>query len=270
MEPKSQAKATGNSVTISGEGTSVTGDVYGTKMNGSTGSTASGNRIFITDGATVTGEVNGGYYAKTATDNHVTIENATVASDVTAGYATYSGTATHNSITLKGENCDLTAATLYGGYSSSGDAVTGNTLTLQDFKGSVASIKNFDTINFVLSNWEAGATLLTLTEGSSLATSYTLNVDLAAWNATLGDTMTLISGLSAVNTDMAAYSLTGDAADCFELQTEQNNDGTWNILAVATATSSSDSDTTAAVPEPTTATLSLLALAGLAARRRRK
>ena len=75
------------------------------------------------------------------------------------------------------------------------------------------------------------------------------------------DTLTLFTGVTALTLGTTAYTDMVDASTVFS-GLEQ---GTYNLVY-----SNNTVSLTASIPEPTTATLSLLALAGLAARRRRK
>ncbi len=288
--------AMGNTVTI--RNNASTGPVRGGYSNNGN---VSGNTVMVESGSNAS-SVYGGYSSGgTATDNHVTIKDATFGSyvyggragagdeasgntvtlnkasstsqsgsTIYGGYTSGNGNATDNTVTLMGEANELSKSTIYGGYSSnSGDAVTGNTLTLDGFKGTVKGIRNFDTVNFVLNSWEEGATLLTLTDEESLLNNFTLNIDFATWNAEVEaeGQMTLIAGLSSesllANWTFSVGGVSPLSADTpFEVQLVTREDGLMDLVAVAAG-----NDT---VPEPTTATLSLLALAGLAARRRRK
>ncbi len=142
-------------------------------------------------------------------------------------------------------------------------------LTLKGNSHTFAGVSNYDTINLELTKWEDGATVLNLSDKGSVLNSLTLNVSIAEWNAEefeAGKQMTLISGLSSaslVNTwisldNSSTFSVDAAPTMGLALSVKANGDGTYDLVA------------TQAVPEPTTATLSLLALAGLAARRRRK
>lgn len=86
-----------------------------------------------------------------------------------------------------------------------------------------------------------------------------------------GEGLTLFSGVDSFTLGGSAYSdeVTYNAQDYFNLMSLTNPD-TYVIRFQADAAADGGTVSIFAVPEPTTATLSLLALAGLAARRRRK
>ncbi len=76
---------------------------------------------------------------------------------------------------------------------------------------------------------------------------------------------------SGTATITGAYELAAKADETFTLKVQRTqNSGLTGFASISAATLSYKTVAAPAVPEPTTATLSLLALAGLAARRRRK
>jgi len=86
-----------------------------------------------------------------ATANSVAIEDATITGDVFGGISSGSS-ATKNIVTLMGESVGISGS-VYGGYdaaASSNDVFTGNTLNLNEFRGSMAGIYNFENYNWVL------------------------------------------------------------------------------------------------------------------------
>ncbi len=83
--------------------------------------------------------------------NSVAIEDATITGDVFGGISSGSS-ATKNIVTLMGESVKISGS-VYGGYdaaASSNDVFTGNTLNLNEFRGSMAGIYNFEKYNWVL------------------------------------------------------------------------------------------------------------------------
>ena len=116
-------------------------------------------------------------------------------------YAGYSenGAATGNTMTLT-SSADVSSADLYGGYSGKTDAevVQDNTLTVNDWTGSVNSLQNFKTIEFENIAWKPDATVLTVAEnGAALSgTAINLNSIYLAGGQTFntGEKMTLITG----------------------------------------------------------------------------
>ena len=90
--------------------------------------------------------LNGGAIA-----NSVAIEDVTITGDVFGGKSSGSK-ATENIVTLIGESVKISGS-VYGGYdtaASSNDVFTGNTLNLNEFRGSMAGIYNFEKYNWVL------------------------------------------------------------------------------------------------------------------------
>lgn len=115
-------------------------------------------------------------------------------------------------------------------------------------------------------NFSAAKTDLRLTANAWNTITFTLSNN--QWTATLGDTTSAAKTLGAVTWDASAaernkYSIGIKAPGWPEGATGLNDSGC-KIANMSIAY------TAAPIPEPTTATLSLLALAGLAARRRRK
>lgn len=124
------------------------------------------------------GEVEGGVYGASSYDgntsgNTVNITGGTFGGDVYGGYSS-SGNATYNTVNLFATP-DLSSSIVYGGYSTTEDCFTGNTLNVNnDFEGSMVDVKNFNTYNFsptALSH--NGQTILTLTnsQGTDLSDS---------------------------------------------------------------------------------------------------
>ncbi len=145
---ESLGDACDNNVTIGGqsEATIVSG--------GQAKGVASGNRVTVEDGSTVRTSLYGGYSENgQACGNLVTLHNARMYGDIYGGFS-QNGTATGNTVTLKGRSNDLSLAHIYGGSSGAGlDARTGNTLHLDGFQGSVASVGNFSGIVITLRDW---------------------------------------------------------------------------------------------------------------------
>ncbi len=268
VEGANAATASRNSVTISGAST-VSDSVYGANAE-----VATGNSVLLEGGSTVEdGTLIGGHGTSSASGNSVTIHNATVTGEVVGGSTGEGGSATDNSVTLQGTQNNLESATIYGGQSWSSDAefVSGNTLTLQGFEGTVAGIRNFAVVEFVIEQWANGSSILTLTDKASVLDTFTLNVNFSQWNEGDAGLVTLISGLSSKSTlgDInVSFGETATLAEGSEspvsVKLVEREDKRLDLVAY---TAGFDPD---AVPEPATATLSLLALVGLAARRRRK
>ncbi len=189
-----------NSVDIRG------GTVFGSVMGGyatGTGWNALSNTVTISGGSV--GTVVGGYaqYAA-ATGNTVTISGGTVTGPLIAGGQTLTGSATDNTVTISGSpiftNNNLK---LYGGYcaftTTCSDVFTGNRLELETSGLTVASLANFQYLDFYLpTTLAAGATMLTVTGTADLTngsgTSSTVNVGINGASSPLapGDSIKLL------------------------------------------------------------------------------
>ncbi|MBO5590862.1 MAG: hypothetical protein J5923_06475 [Acidaminococcaceae bacterium] len=167
--------ATGNEVTVSG-GT-VRGSAYGGYTN-RTYMKAARNKVTITGGEV--GDVYGGRVEDfdeigshlsysiepaSAIENTVEIRGGIVNGDVYGGHSEL-GPAERNTVILAKEGKDAPSinGTLYGGYSSGGGRVSGNTLQVEAAGLTAPEIRNFENYKFVLpEDIKAGDTMLTLT-----------------------------------------------------------------------------------------------------------
>lgn len=202
--------ASDNTVTVNG-GTARSvygGFAYVASMTGPCVATASGNTVNINEG-TIYG-VYGGYAGAnfgagphTVSGNTINISGGTI-DDVFGGYVdTHYGTGqvTNNVVTISGAP-NLATARLYGGYlgmKTDGDAFSGNTLNVKTAGLDVASLSNFQYVNFYLpSSLSAGDTVLNVTGTADLTgsagRSSTVNVGIDGGSSPLqvGDTITLI------------------------------------------------------------------------------
>lgn len=185
-----------NTVNISG---GSVGSVHG---GDSTSGKAYNNTVNISGDAKVTGTVYGGSSNDgEAYDNTVIISGGSVSGDVYGGYIDldYSGSAYDNEIIISG-SADITNANLYGRNDKASG--TGNTLTIDGWRGSTKSVQNFNSINFDNINWQNGETVLKITAGAKndLAnTEIYLNSIAGGSKIAAGDTMTLIESNKSVN-----------------------------------------------------------------------
>ena len=217
-----------NVVTIGADGSTdgptITQDVSGTDIAGTSGSTTT-NYVNIYGGS-VAGNVYGAR-GFTATHNYVSLYGGTV-NDLYGSYGSDSGSHDYNSVSIYGgtvkgniygsydENGsvsgnminlyggDLTAANLYGGV---GNSVSDNSLNVYSVDNTVASISGFQVLNFYVPNDVVnGDTMLTVT-GSADITNAVVSAgvnSLAAYSG--GKTITLITdtngltGLDSVTT----------------------------------------------------------------------
>ncbi len=138
-------------------------------------------------------------------------------------------------------------ATLYAFWTDTNGAVGAETSHLTEYLATAGTTYTDVAVTYVL-NSAGAATYLTLVDAAGTATTlYGINGSLKGSGC--GD----VAALS-YNTELVKHIVVDDSV----------------LDATAAAAANKGAITAAAVPEPTTAALSLLALAGLAARRRRK
>lgn len=144
--PSTTGSASGNTVELDTD-QNVTGGVYGGYAQGTASGSgdACGNKVIVSSGS-ISGAVYGGVAGKgNADSNSIVIAGGSIGKNIYGGYTSGSGTANNNSITISGA-IDLSDRTIYGGFSSSGDMKTGNTVSFQKVGGSVKAIKNIDVL----------------------------------------------------------------------------------------------------------------------------
>ena len=214
--------ASGGNVTINGNAT-VTGNVFGGRTkNGN----AEYNTVNISDKAIVINNVYGGSTDSTdsnahhntfniscgsvkvyvyggwstnskAYNNTVNISGGTVRGEVYGGWSP-NGSAKDNQIIIRG-SANITNANLYGSYKSTD---TGNTLTIDGWKGKTNSVQNFNDIVFKNINWQNDGTVLTITAGDAddLAKTTIDTIHIAGGsNINVGESMTLIKNNGTLN-----------------------------------------------------------------------
>ncbi|GHT38753.1 hypothetical protein AGMMS49593_08760 [Endomicrobiia bacterium] len=122
--------AINNTVSISGgkigyDDDIDSGNVYGGRASNET---ASGNKVFIKNKATIGGYVIGGFVFGNgnAKNNEVTITDATVNMNVLGGYVNDNGSAINNTVSISGgkigNDDDIDSGNVYGGRASNGTA----------------------------------------------------------------------------------------------------------------------------------------------------
>lgn len=144
--PSTTGSASGNTVELDTD-QNVTDGVYGGYAQGTASGSgdACGNKVIVSSGS-IGGAVYGGVAGKgNADSNSIVIAGGSIGKNIYGGYTSGSGTANNNSITISGA-IDLSDRTIYGGFSSSGDMKTGNTVSFQKVGGSVKAIKNIDVL----------------------------------------------------------------------------------------------------------------------------
>ena len=133
---------------------SVEGVVYGGwSLSNSDGS--ADNNVINISGGSVSNFVRGGAaFTGSASGNIVNIGGGSVSSTVYGGYSEMNGSADNNKIIISG-SANIENADLYGSNYSSDYGNTGNTLTIDGWKGNngngvctVKSLNNFDSVNF--------------------------------------------------------------------------------------------------------------------------
>lgn len=207
----SYGEARGNSVVISGG--SVRRDVYGGHTGTSTSdpqySDAVGNSVTILGGYIGQGVYGGWSYGGNSTGNTVTISGGEITQVVVGGAG---ASATSNTVILKGSSIQFSEGIIYGGYSwdASGDAVTGNTLILDDFSGSVGSFRNFERVVLNFSSVPApgvDAPILILQGDENTLKGASLSISIGnCGNLAPGQSFSLIRANDGV--DLAANGLT--------------------------------------------------------------
>jgi outer membrane autotransporter protein len=236
--------ANGNRVTISG---GTVGDrVFGGEATNGVLTTANGNSVTISGGA-VGGDVYGGFAqgsGSLATTNSVTISGGTVGGDVYGAHLyinSGTGSATGNTVTISGAASLATSSNIYGGHLAGSvagsDAFTGNTLNINNWRGTVASIQNFQTINFTLpANVAANEAIVSansLTLGNGV-TGTTVGVAFAGRPSALqlGQKIRLVSTTSGITGELANDKVTstyGATDYTFDLAKEANDlTATWD------------------------------------------
>ncbi|GHT24046.1 membrane protein [Planctomycetales bacterium] len=215
------ATASSNTASVSGK---VDKDVLGGSAYGMTAATVTDNTADI-DGATVSGNIYGGYASQIgingtaiATDNTVNITGGAVNGNIYGGYANatapvVAATATGNTVTINGGTFGASSV-IYGGFTSgtgAGDAFTGNTLNLHTSSITVAGVYNFENLNFFLPSTLTASTtpLLTVTgtanltngSGSTAGTNSSIvnvSIDGASSLLQAGDSIVLIDAATLV------------------------------------------------------------------------
>ena len=191
-----KGNAYNNTVNISGNTDVQGGVIGGYSFSGAayynTVNVSSGTISYIYGGITYSGNTN---------NNTVNISGGTVRGEVYGGRAT-NGSANDNEIIIRG-SADITNANLYGrNYNASG---TGNTLTIDGWRGSTNSVKYFNDIAFKNIDWKNNESILTITNQysytSDLTNTQIKTIHIAGGsNINVGESKTLIK--SENNTDL--------------------------------------------------------------------
>lgn len=158
--------AEGNTVTFNGG--SVAGSVFGGL---SQSGTARGNMVTVNDGTLEFDVVGGSSFSGDATGNTVVIRGGSITGDVIGGLS--NGNATGNTVTISGAP-SLATSWITGGFSidESSDFFSGNTLNIMEYRGTVARIRNFENLNFLVpASMRPGEVMLTVTEEVDLTGS---------------------------------------------------------------------------------------------------
>ncbi|MDR0620547.1 MAG: hypothetical protein LBJ61_01510, partial [Deltaproteobacteria bacterium] len=209
-------KATKNSLTISGSPTlnnaNLTGGyAFSSSISGGAIVTATNNALTISGSPTLNNaNLTGGFaYSAstsggavvTATNNALTISGSPTLTDANlyGGYVRAPSataiTATNNAVTISGTPI-LTGANIFGGLiTGSGDAVSGNSLTLRTSGRSVNSISNFEYLKFYLPNAIAdGDTVMAANTADIDNSIVSVTVESGPSSLKIGDRVKLIEG----------------------------------------------------------------------------
>ncbi|WP_026759792.1 autotransporter outer membrane beta-barrel domain-containing protein [Selenomonas ruminantium] len=238
-----RGSASGNTLTITGDSTTITQMVYGGYVYGDSNpsptGTANNNTVNINSGTinSVTGgQVGGGYYAVSgdANDNTVTISGGTVTGYIYGG-ATSDGEASGNTVTIQNDAELDSNARIYGGFTMNGAAnnntvnilkavtvkhilggegtsATGNTLNIAAKGVTVGDegVVGFQNMNFYLpSDIASGDTMLTINSSATDLTGVTIGTAAQTGvNLNQGDTVTLLSNTNGFTGTAATTTLT--------------------------------------------------------------
>ena len=199
--------ATGNEVVIR-NGLVADRDLsLGTICSGDAEDLAFSNKVTISGGKIIA-SIYGGSGTE-ANNNEVIISGGEIIGTIYAGVGTSS--ANNNRIEIQG-TANLTRASLFGGLAEN---ATGNTLDVDNWTGTIESIKGFDTINFKNVSWAKDTTLVGTTDLELNDTKITVSVtggsisndtesmtlisstnDIVGSIAAEGNTVTLYSGIA--------------------------------------------------------------------------
>ena len=158
-----------------------------------------------------------------ANDNTVYISDGTVTGNIYGGYVYDHGTANENNIIISG-SADITNANLFG-YGGYGTNATGNTLTIDGWKGNTKSVQNFNDIAFKNINWNENKPVLKITTGDLTNTKIDTIHIAGGSNINVGDKMTLIE--SGNNTDLGLTE--GNVTDTFTAGVALEGTGTTSV-----------------------------------------
>ena len=229
-----------NTVIISGGsiGQYGSGNIYGGSARnvGDEGEQVSvnDNTVVFSGNAKTTGSIHGGYVSPSnqapvsvvfdIRDNAVTVrDQSRVAGSLYGGRAVFSAAGpahvariTGNTVTVEGTPVFNAATGLYGGgcthCTASSDLFTGNTLNFKSSGLRVASVQNFEFLNFYLPpGTQAGDTLLTVTGtaelGDGAGRSSTVTVDLMDMSLKPGESVILIDANSLIGTPSDSHTI---------------------------------------------------------------
>ena len=152
----SNGSANGNIVTIA-EGT-----ISGAVIGGSAGVETSGNMVTVFGGST--GDVIGGRNAAVANGNRILLSGGTISGVVAGADLLPNGVANDNIVTLSG-TVDLSSAFVLG-WLGNNAAVSGNTLIVDRYSGSMIEVNNFEKYDFRISSALAHNSVILSTSGT--------------------------------------------------------------------------------------------------------
>ena len=185
-----------NSYVIAG---GVTGGYVSEISDNFTGFTSADNNIVTIDNSTITGLISGGRNDKGQVFyNHIIINNKSVIEGNVIGGYTEGYAAVGNTIEISGNNT-LDKANLYGykGINSTPTITSDNSLKVEDFKGKIKSVNNFEKLEYSNIEWKNAGTVIEAEKTKNLMNAEVIVSDkngfkLNSGNLNIGETMTLL------------------------------------------------------------------------------
>lgn len=183
-------------------------------IEGGNGTTAIGNRVTINGGRVDHGVTGGKSDNGRSTGNTIEIRGGSFGDSYIYGGRADHGDATHNTVILGGD-ADLSLTHIFGGWNAymglgapGTDIITGNTLVIDDYRGSIQEINKFEHYDIRVSTWNGnGDSLVTLTRPIKTDLSNTtIRVSAPGFSSSapllqVGDSISLIGNETGIITD---------------------------------------------------------------------
>ena len=219
-----------NTVNISG---GTVGSVYGGE---SYDGNAKYNTVNISDGTIgVASGITSIYGGRSATSvveliggqahhNTVNISGGSVEGYVYGGYSDSGGSANDNEIIISG-SADITNAKLCG---SNKINATGNTLTIDGWKGKTNSVQNFNDIAFKNISWKNNGSILTITNQNGYTSDLT-NTKIKTINIAGGSNINVGESMTLIKSEDAPFVSIGTVTDTFTAGVALEGTGTTSV-----------------------------------------